>query len=338
MSRAALAFAVLLACTACKAEQPAEAARPTLRLVGPSVVDTLARAYRQAMPQVSVTATTAPSPIAAIEALARNEADLAVGFADAVYAAYAGTSPGNAADRPVHGGVRAISVLYPVPLILLSRPGANITGVADLRGRQVRVTGPAGVDMRFGPVWNIPRGLSSVPNAGSLRVNAVSQLVLLAFGVSPDAVRNRPIAAQAEALQAFRLGTLDAAFVTVYDSADIVSEAARAGIRFVPLEGAPVERLRTEYPFIRPLSIPAGTYGQPEALHTVGIDLVLVCRADLNEGLAYEVTKAHLNAAPHLWPATSPTGLPPDLVKSPATPIPLHDGAARYYRERELFR
>jgi uncharacterized protein len=337
MSRAVLAFAVLLACGACNAEQPAEAARPTLRLVGPRVVDTLAGAYRQAMPQVTVTATMAPSPIAAIEALARNEADLAVGFADAVYAAYASTSPADAGGA-VHARVRAISVLYPVPLILLSRPGATIARVADLQGRQVRVTGPPGVDLRFGPVWNIPRGLSSVSNAGSLRVNAVSQLVLLAFGVSPDAVRNRPIAAQADILQAFRLGTLDAAFVTVYDSADIVSEAARAGIRFVPLEGPPVERLRTEYPFIRPLSIPAGTYGQPETLHTVGIDLVLVCRGDLNEALAYEVTKAHLNAAPHLWAATSPTGLPPDLVKSPATPIPLHDGAARYYRERELFR
>jgi TRAP-type uncharacterized transport system substrate-binding protein len=27
-----------------------------------------------------------------------------------------------------------------------------------------------------------------------------------------------------------------------------------------------------------------------------------------------------------------------DFAQVPATPIPLHDGAARYYRERELFR
>ena len=65
---------------------------------------------------------------------------------------------------------------------------------------------------------------------------------------------------------------------------------------------------------------------------------VLVCRGDLHESLAYEVTKAHLNAGPHLLAGTSLTGIPPDMAKSPATPIPLHDGAARYYREWELFR
>ena len=27
-----------------------------------------------------------------------------------------------------------------------------------------------------------------------------------------------------------------------------------------------------------------------------------------------------------------------DLVNAPATPVPLHPGAARYYRERDLFR
>ena len=29
---------------------------------------------------------------------------------------------------------------------------------------------------------------------------------------------------------------------------------------------------------------------------------------------------------------------PPNLERAPATPIPLHPGAARYYRQRELSR
>jgi TRAP-type uncharacterized transport system substrate-binding protein len=36
--------------------------------------------------------------------------------------------------------------------------------------------------------------------------------------------------------------------------------------------------------------------------------------------------------------ATRPATTPPNLERAPATPVPLHPGAARYYRQRELSR
>jgi len=64
----------------------------------------------------------------------------------------------------------------------------------------------------------------------------------------------------------------------------------------------------------------------------VGFDMVVICREDLDEPLAYELTRDVLEAFPQM-PAAS-TG----LEEAPATPLPLHSGAARYYREWELIR
>ena len=57
---------------------------------------------------------------------------------------------------------------------------------------------------------------------------------------------------------------------------------------------------------------------------------------DLEEATAYEVTKQFFDILSAL-PATDSLRLM-NLDSAPATPIPLHQGAARYFRERELFR
>jgi TRAP-type uncharacterized transport system substrate-binding protein len=67
-------------------------------------------------------------------------------------------------------------------------------------------------------------------------------------------------------------------------------------------------------------------------VHTVGVDLLLVCRADLDKNLVYEVTRAYFEDTPeNIRRQTDPQ-------RAPAVVIPLHPGAARYYREREVSR
>ena len=77
--------------------------------------------------------------------------------------------------------------------------------------------------------------------------------------------------------------------------------------------------------------IPRLTYpNQHEPVHTLGVDQLMVCRADLDEDVVYRLLDGYF--------ATRPSTRPPDLERAPATPIPLHPGAARYYRQRELSR
>ena len=85
------------------------------------------------------------------------------------------------------------------------------------------------------------------------------------------------------------------------------------------------------------MEIPAGTYdGQDEAVPTLAITNILVTSSDVDEELAYQMTKQmfeHLgeltaahNAAKAIDPKTAAKNLP----------VPLHPGAERYYKEAGL--
>jgi TRAP transporter TAXI family solute receptor len=83
--------------------------------------------------------------------------------------------------------------------------------------------------------------------------------------------------------------------------------------------------------------IPRDTYpGQSEPVQTIGVNSILLCRADLPDDLIYTLTKALFDS---LERPSSPLARFPwlDTDGASATPIPLHAGAARYFRERELF-
>jgi hypothetical protein len=114
--------------------------------------------------------------------------------------------------------------------------------------------------------------------------------------------------------------------------------AAQTGAKLLAIEGPAIDRLRHDYPFLRLTAIPAATYPSHSApIRTIGVDNLLLCRSDLDEELVYELTKNFFAALPEL--AAEQISLRQmDFAQAPATPIPLHEGAARYYRERELFR
>jgi TRAP-type uncharacterized transport system substrate-binding protein len=89
--------------------------------------------------------------------------------------------------------------------------------------------------------------------------------------------------------------------------------------------------MRTRYPYLKRTLISRGTYpNQPEPVRTLSVDTLLVCRAELDDDVVYRFLDAYF--------ATRPVMTPPNLDRAPATPIPLHPGAARYYRQRELSR
>ena len=64
--------------------------------------------------------------------------------------------------------------------------------------------------------------------------------------------------------------------------------------------------------------------------------MLLACRDDLPEELVYWITRTLFESLPGL--ADSLNSLRQiDLEGVQASPIPLHAGAMRFYRERELF-
>jgi TRAP transporter TAXI family solute receptor len=108
------------------------------------------------------------------------------------------------------------------------------------------------------------------------------------------------------------------------------------GIRVLEVNRETINALRAHYPFITPTTVPAGDIpGEPNEIHTFGVENVLICRRDLSEDLVYRLTAGLFEEAERNAQRTS-DGRRIDLEQAPATPIPLHAGAARYYREREV--
>jgi uncharacterized protein len=126
-------------------------------------------------------------------------------------------------------------------------------------------------------------------------------------------------------------GGLDAAISGFTIPSATVIAALQKGARLIPIDGPAIEAMRTRYPYLKRTLIPRGTYpNQLAPIRTLGVDTLLVCRAELDDDTVNAVLDAYF--------ATRPATTPPNLERAPATPIPLHPGAARYYRQRELSR
>ena len=267
-------------------------------------------AYSQAIPDLAFEVVPSSGAVENLESLQRGAADLGFAFADVTYLAFVGRL--DEQTRPFDR-LRGVAILQLTTIHVLIRPDSGISSIEQLRGRRVAL-GPSG--------------------SGT----AISAKVLLeAFGVPIAEVRGQHLPFL-ESANGVVSGELDAAFVSAAYPAESVLTATRDGAHLLEVSGPVVERLRTNYPFLRVALIPAGTYPPFRGpVHTVGIDILIACRDDLPETLVYSLTKTFFDMLPEM--ATKVDALRRmDLARAPATPIPLHGGAARYYRERELLR
>jgi TRAP transporter TAXI family solute receptor len=270
--------------------------------------DALAEAFERTSLDVSVRARPSGGSLANVEALQRGEADMGLAFADVAYQAFTGRLDTmlNRFDR-----LRAIAVLQLTPVQLVARADTSIRSVADLRGRRVAV----------GP-----------PESGTA---LTARLILQAFDVRPSDVHVETIPFSDAGVMLAR-GTLDAMFDIAIQRTESGEQALRAGARLIPITGVRVDRLRRDYPFLRLTVVPRGRYPGVPAVPTIGVDNLLLCRRDLDEALVHEITRRLFEVLPSL---SLSRGLDfVDLDQAPATPIPLHEGAARHYRQQELLR
>jgi hypothetical protein len=311
---AGAAVAAAMACD--RPQAPASAPRTVIRLsTGPRgggffpLGEQVASALGALMPNVDIQTIVSTGAVSNLQAVQRGDADLGFTFADVAYIAFNGQLD----DNPVpFDHLRGVAVLQLTPISLVARADAPIKGPGDLRGRRVAV-GPTGSGTAL-----------------------TATLILHAFGLDPPAVHVEAISFQ-EAATRVLAGTVDAMFDNAIGQSDALRRATEGGARPVPIEGPAIDRLRHDYPFFKVMVLPREMYPRTgRGVHTIGVDGLLICRRELDEALVYEVTKK-LFGSRQTSSGSSGLGLM-DLDQAPATPIPLHDGAARYYRERELSR
>ena len=243
------------------------------------------------------------SSITSLIDLQQRKVDVSVPLADVAYLAYAGQleEMGEPFDQLRGMAVTDLSTLH-----LLVARHVKARSVRDLKGLRVSL---------------------GAPNSS---VSLMTPQLLQAHGIAPSEVRTERLP-NSEMLSRLASGEVDASFSSYGVPNQPVTTVMRKGVRLIDIAGPVVEEMRTRYPYLKRTLVVGGTYpNQPEPVHTIGIDVVLVCRADLDDDVVYRLLDAYF--------ATQPAMTPPNLERAPATPIPLHPGAARYYRQRELSR
>jgi len=274
-----------------------------------SIGTALSAAYERALPTVDVETRGSAGSLDTLKQIQRGQADIGFALADVTYVAF---SHGIEGSHGPFDRLRAIAALELTSLQLVVRKGSGIRAVPDLIGRKVGI-GPTG--------------------SGTV---LTSRLILRAHAIDENELTTIELPWN-EAARRLVEGTLDAAFVNAGYPSESIAEATSGGGTLLDLEGPAIDGLRSSYPFYRLTFIPPGRYaGQRKAVRTIGVSSVLVTRVDLDEKVVYELTKALFRIYPEIAAQRVSMELVPE--EAPATPIPLHEGAARYYRERELTR
>jgi uncharacterized protein len=243
--------------------------------------------------------------LASVDYLDSGAADVAFTQSDIAYTALI---KGTEANPHPHTNIRGLAVMSMVTTHLVVGPDVEFHTLNDLRGKRVGI-GPLG--------------------SGN---GITAQIVLSQSGLLGDVHLARVPAAEVPAHLADK--TIDAEFIT---GEDVVHAAlAVPGARLVPIQESSISNLTAKYPFLRPVVIPAERYKQVQDINTVGVDVLFICRDNLAEEIVYRMLTTFFDGIQDLAQKQA-LFRSVSLSRAPATPIPLHPGAARFYRERELF-
>ena len=315
-ARQGLALAALLV-SLCAADCTSGAAAPRSQQltlwsgIAAEFTADLIKRFNAALPETHINLQPTGGGVVVVSAVDSGRGQLGLAQSDVVYIAY---RRGIEQNQYPHKNLRAIAVLWVNTFYVIVRADSPFRSIADLKGRRVGIIRP-GTSGEFS-----------------------TRIMLSAHGMSYTDVK--PIfEATDNLIPKLGSGEIDA----VFSANPLMVATARTLSQTVPLRLLPIARkatnqLRGSYPFLRPVTVAANQLnGQNEPIDTIGAEWLLVCRSDLSEDLVYQLTRAFFEQLPALARDHGEAALI-DPEQAPATPIPLHAGAARYYREREVLR
>jgi uncharacterized protein len=108
------------------------------------------------------------------------------------------------------------------------------------------------------------------------------------------------------------------------------------GARFIGLDPGDISRITAKHPFLKPMSVPAGSYpGQQAAIATVGAWNLILARPGLPDNVAYRVARGLHRGQTELGqrlPQARDT-TPANTIAAQPRPGSLHSGVVRYLTE-----
>jgi uncharacterized protein len=267
----------------------------------------LADIVGKAMPSLKTSVKATKAPVENLDLLEAGRGEIAFTLGDALYDAWKGNA--QAGFKAPLGKLRGIAAIYPNYIHIVARADAGIKSIADLKGKNVSVGAPKS---------GIERNARTIFTAAGLTYKDFGKVQYLPFGESVELMKNRQLDA-----------TLQSASLGVSSLRDL---ATAVDIVVVPIPPDVIRK--TKDPAYLPATIPANTYrGQTADVPSAAVRNFLVTHEGVSDDIVYGVTKAlwtHLDQLVAAHPAARAIDLKHALD---GMPVPLHPGAAKYYRE-----
>lgn len=241
--------------------------------------------------------------------ISQGEFEFGVSQSDWQYYAVNGTSEKVVNDP----GFRSVFSVHPEPFQLIVSADSGVKSWEDLKGKRLNIGNPGSGQ----------RG--------------TTELLMERYGTGRDYFGLVTEMTSSEHSNALCDGNIDAfTYVVGVPNSGVAVATEGCGAQIVSLNTDVEKQLIEERPFYAATNIPAGVYSsQKEDVTTFGGYATIVSHENVDADLVYEVVRAvfeNLDDFRALHPAFA--NLDPKSMIHNGNSAPLHEGAARYYREK----
>ncbi len=271
----------------------------------------IGKIYSDKIPDVKTQVQATKASVENLILLQQGRGEIAFALGDSLKAAWDGDE--EAGFKSKLDKLRTIGAIYPNYIQIVATADSGIKTLADLKGKSLSVGAPkSGTELNS----------RAILAAAGLSYKDIGKVEYLPFAESVDLMKNRQLNAT---LQSAGLGVASLKDLSTSTEITVVS---------VPKEV--VEKIG---PPFKPVTIPANTYaGQDKDVQTAAVINYLVTSSAVSDDLAYQMTKLIYESLPELANAHA-SGKEIKLENAASgSPVPLHPGAIRYYKEKGLIK
>jgi TRAP transporter TAXI family solute receptor len=311
MMAAALAATALLSAPAAHAQQFINVLTGGTSGVYYPLGVAIGKIYSDKIPNVKTQVQATKASVENLILLQQGRGEIAFSLGDSLKAAWDGDE--EAGFKAKLDKLRVIGAIYPNYIQIVATAESGIKTLADLKGKSLSVGAPkSGTELNS----------RAILAAAGLSYKDLGKIEYLPFAESVDLMKNRQLAAT---LQSAGLGVASLKDLSTSTDITVVS---------VPKET--VDNIGP--PFVS-VVIPAKTYtGQDKDVPTAAVVNYLVTSSAVSDDLAYQMTKLVYESLPELANSHA-AGKEIKLETAAAgSPVPLHPGAIRFFKEKGLIK
>jgi TRAP transporter TAXI family solute receptor len=271
----------------------------------------IGKIYSDRIPNVKTQVQATKASVENLILLQQGRGELAFTLGDSLKAAWEGDEEAGFKSRLEK--LRTIGAIYPNYIQIVATSDSGIKTLADLKGKSLSVGAPkSGTELNS----------RAILAAAGMTYKNIGKVEYLPFAESVDLMKNRQLNA-----------TLQSAGLGVASLKDL---STSTNITVVSVPKTVVDKIGP--PFVSAM-IPANTYtGQDKDVPTAAVVNYLVTSSAVSDDLAYQMTRLIFESLPELVTAHA-AGKEIKLETAAAdSPVPLHPGAIRYYREKGVMK